>query len=337
MLDFHLHGKKANMANELRPVTSVEALLGENPRSQGPSIDELWRKETAIIGSLDALANTDVHGRLDLLRTMRILAMSTNRDPELVARLVSEASSPPEHNPAALHASAAVTLNRPETMRWVSRNAVRVASTPNWRAVLPGLGGAIVSVPLAEEALTNLVGVRAELPKELTRSVQLNPWFSRRFAIRYRRYTGGKRLRINDRAATARAWAHARSLLGTQLPAGWRSLHGRGAGRPLDDWSYRSLIRYATLVESAYRREGIPPAMAPLFTVASAADAGTPPSPDAVRTWRALPENVEQTALNLVGLGGSAAPGLDVASRQATSGIGSLKASKGMMPRFGWQ
>ncbi|MCP4967162.1 MAG: hypothetical protein GY926_18270 [bacterium] len=325
------------MASEKRPVTSIEGLLSCSPQSTGRLIDELWNGETAITGSLATLTNTDMGDRFDLLQTMRILAMSTNRDPELAARLISSAGPSPELDLPALHTSAAAALCRPETMRWVSRNAVHVASTPNWRMVLPGLGGAIVSVPLAEEALMNLVGAKAELPKELTRYVQLNPWFSKRFAIRYRRYTGGKRFRIHDRAATARAWAHTRTLLGTHVPAQWRSPHGRGAGRPLDDWSYRLLVRYAALVESAYRKEGIPPTMAPLFAVASAAAAQELPSRDAVSAWQALPKNVEQAALNLIGLGSSAAPSVDVSSPKASSAIGAFRSYRGMNPRIGWQ
>ena len=38
------------------------------------------------------------------------------------------------------------------------------------------------------------------------------------FAIRYRRRMKGKRIRVYERAATARGWSHARTILMARLP-----------------------------------------------------------------------------------------------------------------------
>ncbi|MEA2001626.1 MAG: hypothetical protein U9N84_07045 [Actinomycetota bacterium] len=271
------------MAADLVSVAELKARFDQAPRSAGIAIDLLWPKDVAIAGSLQSVIDETPGARFDLLQTLRMIAMSTETDPGLVSHLVETATPTPSGDAGALHAAATLALARPATMRWVSRNAVHTASSENWKTALPGLGGAIVSVPLAEEALSNLIAVGAELPAELLKYVQLNPWFSRRFVHRCVRRRERKRLRIHDRAATARAWSHARALLGSQLPAQWRSLHGRGAGRPLDNWSRSLLTDYANLIATAYRSEGIPPAMAALFTVAAAADEMHTPAKETLR------------------------------------------------------
>jgi hypothetical protein len=285
---------------------------------------------------LSLLVGAESEYRLDLLETVRVAAMSETRDVDVIAHVLEAARDNPVIDSAALHSAATFLVTRPEIMRWVSANAARVAASPNWLAALPGLGGAVVSVPLAEEALGHLVAARADLPRELTRYVQLNPWFTRRFAIRYRRHAGGKRVRFQDREATARAWSHARSLLRDKIPPQWQSPHGRGGGRALDQWSHRFLVRYAGLVRRVCRADGIPPAMAALFTVASATDVANPPPLDALAGWRVLPATIERDALNLIGIGPSPEPGLKPAAPRDT-GIFPLKASRGVIPRISWR
>ncbi len=323
------------MAIESTPEISLEALLAEAPHSRGSSIDRLWRQGASITGPLNRLVDAEPEVRLDLLETMRVVAMSETGDADVIAHLLEHATSSPSTDSAALHSAATFVITRPEMTRWVTANPAHVAASPNWMAALPGLGGIVVSVPLAEEALGKLVATNADLPAELTRFVQLNPWFTRKFAIQYRRHTGGKRIRFPDRAATARAWSHARKLLAPQLPPQWRSRHGRGGGRPMDEWSHRFLVRYSGLVKRAYRAEEIPPVMAALFSIASATDVANPPTPDAVKGWRVLPEAVERDALQLMGLGPSPGPGLEPVIVEDV-GHG-MKASRGMMPTISWR
>ena len=299
------------MAIESVPQASLEELLVQSPHSRGALINTLWRNGGSTSGSLGPLVDARSEDRLDLLEALRVVAMSEAHDPDVVAHVLENARSNQPSDGTALHSAATFVVTRPEVTRWISANAVHVAASPNWKAVLPGLGGAVVSVPLAEEALGHLVAAKADLPRELTRFVQLNPWFTLRFAAQLRRHTGGKRIRLADRAATARAWSHARSLLRSRGPPQWLSTHGRGAGRPLDQWSHKFLVRYAGVVKKAYRAHGIPPTLAALFSIASAADVANPPPPDAVAGWRVLPAAIERDALNLMGLGPSPGPGLE--------------------------
>lgn len=331
-----IQSEEDTMAIESVPRTSFEDLLAEPPHSRGTLINTLWRNGASTIGSLSLLVDAEPEYRLDLLETLRVVAMSETHDADVIAHVLENARSSRPSDGAALHSAATFVVTRPEVMRWVSANPVHVAASPNWKAALPGLGGAVASVPLAEEALGHLVAAKADLPRELTRFVQLNPWFTLRFAVQFRRYSGGKRIRLADRAATARAWSHARSLLRSRMPAQWHARHGRGAGRPLDQWSHRFLVKYAGVVRRAYRSDGIPPAMAALFSIASAADVANPPTPDAVAGWRVLPAAIERDALNLIGLGPSPGPGLEP---QITKEIGAspLKSSQGMIPSISWR
>jgi hypothetical protein len=324
------------MAIESVPGTSLESLLAESPHSRGTSIDTLWRNGGSITGPLSLLVDTEPEYRLDLLEAVRVVAMSETRDVEVIAHVLENARSSPTNDAAALHSAATFVVTRPEMMRWMTANPVHVAASSNWRAALPGLGGAVVSVPLAEEALGHLIAAKADLPTELTSFVQLNPWFTRRFAIQYRRYAGGKRIRLQERAATARAWSHARSLLGSKLPPQWHSRTKRGGGRALDHWSHRFLVRYAGLVKRVYRAEGIPPTMAALFAIASAADVANPPTLDALAGWRVLPAAIERDALNLIGIGPSPGPGLEPEAAKDT-GAFALKASRAMNPTISWR
>ncbi|MDJ0665041.1 MAG: hypothetical protein QNJ75_10790 [Acidimicrobiia bacterium] len=324
------------MTTESVPVRSVEDLLAESPGSRRESIDGLWRSGGSTTGPVSLLVDVEQRNRLDLLETIRVVAMSETRRPDVVAQALEIASPSPVGDDAALHSAASFVLTRPEIMRWVSANAAEVAASPNWKAALPGLGGVVVSVPLAEEALGHVIAAKARMPSELTRFVQLNPWFSHRFAVKYRRHAGGKRIRFQDRAATARAWSHARSLLRSKIPSQWHSPHGRGGGRGLDEWSHRFLVRYTGLVVRAYRDEGIPPTMAALLAIASAVDGANPPTADSLSGWRVLPAGIEQDALNLMGIGPAPVAGLTPAAPKDT-GIFPLKASRGMIPRISWR
>ncbi len=322
------------MAIESVPGLSLESVLAESPQSRKPSIDKLWRNDGSITGPLSLLSRPE--SRLNLLETVRVVAMSETRDVDVIAQALENAIPSPDGDDAAIHSAASFVLARPEIMRWVSANPARVAASPNWRAALPGLGGAVVSVPLAEEALGHLVAAKADLPRELTRLVQLNPWFTHRFAVRYRRYAGGRRIRFQDRAATARAWSHARSLLRSKIPPQWQSPHGRGGGRGLDEWSHRFLFRYTALVKRVYRDEGIPPTMAALFAIASPVNVANPPPAESLAGWGLLPAGVERQALNLVGIGPSPVAGLEPVPPKDT-GIFPLKASRGMIPKISWR
>ncbi len=324
------------MARESVPGTSLDALLAEPRHGRGESVTELWRAGGSIIGTLNPLIDGPSEPRFDLLDTVRVLAMSEVRDPDVVARVIENSRTGFDGDAAALQAAAALVLTRPEVMRWISTHSAAVAGSPNWKATLPGLGGAVTSVPLAEEALGHLMAAKADLPAELGRYVQLNPWFTRRFAVQLRRSTGGRRVRFQDRAATTRAWSHARSLLGSKVPPQWRSRTGRGSKRPIDDWSHRFLVRYTELVRRSYRRDGIPAVMAPLFAIASAVDGVEPPDPHVVAGWGSLPAPIERDALNLVGLGPSPVPGL-VAEIREHKGVFPLKASRSMIPRISWR
>ncbi len=323
------------MATESVPRTSLEALLAEPRHSRSSSISTLWRDGGSIVGSPSLLKETQRDGELDVLEALRVLAMSEAAEPDTIAEILEAAAPSPADAEPAIHSAAALVIGTPEVMRWISANPKHVAASPNWRVALPGLGGAVVSVPLAEEALGHLIAAKAKLPREFSRLVQLNPWFTRRFAIQFRRYNGGRRVRFQDRSATARAWSHARSLLGPQVPTPWRSTHGRGSGRAIDEYSHKFLVRYTGLVKRTYRDDPIPPVMAALFAVASAAEVANPPNPQAVAGWRVLPAEVERDALNLIGLGPSPGPGLDPEIKEDVNFP--FKASQSMIPKISWR
>ncbi len=323
------------MAIESVPRTSLDDLLANPPHARGTSIDRMWRSGASTIGPLSLLVDAGPEYRLDLLETLRVVAMSETHDADVIAHVLENARSSRSSDGAALHSAATFAITSPGVMRWISANPAHVAASPNWIAALPGLGGTVVSVPLAEEALGHLVAAKADLSRDLTRFIQLNPWFTLRFAVQFRRYTGGKRIRLADRAATARAWSHARSLLRSQLPPQWHSRHGRGAGRQIDQWSHRFLLKYASAVKKAYRGDGIPPAMAALYSIASAADVVNAPNPDAVAGWRVLPAPIERDALNVMGLGPSPGPGLEPKIREETESF-AFRGSPGMNPKISW-
>lgn len=324
------------MATESRPARPLDELLAESPQSRGVSIGTLWREGGSISGPLSGVLDAEPRVRLDLLATLRVIAMSETRQPDVIGEVLENANPSPVSDKAAVHSAASFVVARPEIMRFISANRASIAKSSNWTAAMPGLGVAVTSVPLAEEALGHLVAEKAELPAELTRFVLLNPWFSRSFAARYRRYGRAKRIRFQDRAATARAWSHARALLRDKVPAAWHSPHGRGSGRAIDPWSFRFLGRYTDLVQKVYHPEGIPPAMAALFAIACGADVSNRPGRDTLAGWHVLPEPIERAALNLIGIGPSPGSGLEPAPPKDT-GIFKLKASRGMVPRISWR
>ena len=280
------------------PTATVEHLLEEEPQRAPGQCRSLWDAQIAIDGPLP----NPVGPRLDLLAVTRLAALTTDLRPVMFNdAVVGAAPSDPISTPA-LHLAAASALVRPEIMRWITANARSVADQENWRAILPGLGGATISVPLAEEALSNVMKTRKKLTSELTEMVQLNPWFSRRFAVRYRRRMKGKRLRISERGATLRAWSHARTLLQPQIPEPWTSLLKRGVGRPLDWWSEDLLTDYTNLMLETFEGHGIPATMAPLFAIASAGIGRSDIPEDAARSWDVLPLDVEAQARRLIDL-----------------------------------
>jgi hypothetical protein len=294
--------EKANMATDAISAAALGALIAERPQAAGAAIARLWSDDAPITGSMRPLVDIGPQVHLDILSTMQIVAMSSDCEPDVVAELVESAAIGGSGDVAALHSAAAYALTKPAIMRWVTVNARHVADSPNWIAVLPGLAGATVSVPLAEEALFRVIAAGGVFSAEITGYVQLNPWFSGKFAARLRRHQRGKRLRIRERGATARAWSHGRTALGSRLPARWRSLQGRGVGRPLDQWSCRLLTDYAELISKTYRTAGVPPVVAPLYTVTFAVEGIPTPTEASLAGWDSLPGDLQQMARRVIGL-----------------------------------
>jgi hypothetical protein len=283
------------------PAAAVGALLESAPHKSSDLSRLLWLGSVAIDGPIAATCADRVS--LDALAAARIAAVAADTDPGFVDSLLRRAT--PVDDPAdraALHVAALRAIGRPAMARWMAANAADVASHPCWREMLPGLGGLTVSVPLAEEALHNMLRTRQKLPPELTVSLQLNPWYSARFAARYRRRMRGKRIRVRERAATSRGWSHARTIVSASLPAEWRSLHGRGVGRPLDPWSSTLLAGYVDLILVSFASGGVPAVVAPLLAVAAAVTPGAAVSEDAALPWAALPHEDEAAARRLVRL-----------------------------------
>ena len=268
----------------------VAILVEADPRRSDALSALLWRAGIRIKGDLGRV--TRLLRTPGLLETMRYFAASVNEDPELLARSVerSAAATPAEH--PELHATATYAIGRPAIMRWITANPDRVVASDPWLAVLPGLGAVTKSVPLAEQALEGLIRQRVRLSRDLTAYIQLNPWFSQRFAIRYRRRMKGRRIRLYERAATARGWSHARTILMTQLPTDWQALLKRGEGRPLDVWSHELLTGYTETIER-YSPDGVTPVVAPLYTIARAGLGGGSANIDLIRGWDVLPAETQ--------------------------------------------
>ena len=112
---------------------------------------------------------------------------------------------------------------------------------------------------------------------------------------------GGKRIRIRERGATARAWSHARTTLGTEVPFEWSSIHGRGVGRPLDKWSLQLLGDYVGVFDRAYET-AIPAEIASLYAIASGSIGHTTSIRDAASGWDLLPEATENSGRTMLGL-----------------------------------
>ncbi|MDJ0953052.1 MAG: hypothetical protein QNJ81_05180 [Acidimicrobiia bacterium] len=243
---------------------------------------------------------------LRLVDVVRLRALDSRIPMESFSALVERSRADADESPA-VAAAATVTLRDPDAMRWITANPDHVAASPKWHQVVVGLGGLTVSTPLAEEALISLMRAKCKLPRELSTFVQLNPWFPRRFAVRFRRRVGGKRIRIRERDATARAWSHARTLLGTRVPYEWSSLHGRGRGRPLDRWSERLLADYADVFVRVYEQTPIAATAASLYAIAAGA-INVRGTGDAIAAgWDALPLEVERRGRAMLGLPGATA------------------------------
>lgn len=281
------------------PSAAVGTLIATAPDMSTGFIRVLWQAGISISGPISA-TRADVVP-LDALAAARCAALAADTDPPFVDRLVRRAD--PVDDPqdrAALHTAATMALGRAPVLRWITANAPAVAASPGWREMLPGLGGVTVSVPLAEEALHTILLTKQRLPSELTASLQLNPWFSGRFATRYRRRMKGKRISVRERAATSRGWSHARTIVGERLPQQWRSLHGRGVGRPLDRWSSALLTAYVDRILRTFRTGGVPAVVAPLLVVAAAVTPDATVPEQAAAPWSSLPHDVEAAARQLV-------------------------------------
>jgi len=267
------------------------------PSATAAMIHLAWHHDLAPHGHLDRWSDLG----LQVVDVVRLAAIGAPIGGNTLADLI-EAAPPPEASELnAISTAATVALREPSAMRWISANSERVAEAPNWHPVVTGLAGLTVSVPLAEEALTHLMRRRAELPRDIALYVQLNPWFSKRFAVRFRRRIGGKRARIRERGATARAWSHARTLLGDSVPFEWSSLHGRGAGRPLDEWSHRLLNDYVDLLERLYP-ESIPPTVASLYAISTGAISRGATHERVTAGWHLLPIRVVERSRAMAGI-----------------------------------
>ncbi len=282
------------------PAAGVDALTDSAAKHIQQLCRVLWDAQLPIAGPVTETLNN--HPGLDLLAATRSAGLATELRPDALNVVVESAQAANPADAPALHASAVTVVGQPAVMRWITSHAGSVADSPNWRSIAPGLGGVTVSVALAEEALFSLMKTRKKLPPELTGFVQLNPWYSRRFAIRHRRRMKGKRLRVGERGATLRGWAHGRTILDGRLPAQWTALHGRGVGRPLDWWSERLLADYTDLLLDTYGEDGIPAAIAPLFVIACASIVCADVPESVATKWDTLPVEVENQARELVGL-----------------------------------
>ncbi len=250
---------------------------------------------------------------LRLVDVVRLRALDSRMPLESFSALIERSRAEADEAPA-VAAAATVALRDPEAMRWITANPDRVAASPNWHQVVVGLGGLTVSTPLAEEAMISLMRTKCKLPGELVRVVQLNPWFPRRFAVRFRRRMGGKRIRIRERDATVRAWSHARTLLGIRVPYEWSSLHGRGTGRPLDRWSERLLADYTEVFTRVYEEAPIEATAASLYAIAAGAIEVRSEEDTIATGWDVLPLEVETRGRAMLGLPGSASDGADAAA-----------------------
>lgn len=294
----------------------VSILLETDPSRSAELSDLIWRAGFRIPG--DPGRFTRLLSNPTLLEVVRYFAAAEAEDPELLARTLERASPVATEELPELYATATFAIGRPDTMRWISSNADRVKASEAWLAVLPGLGGVTKSVPLAEAALARLMQSRARISRDLTAYVQLNPWFSRRFTVRYRRRMRGKRIRVSERAATARGWSHARTILMTQLPRDWQALLKRGEGRPLDTWSHQLLTGYTDTVERLYP-SGVPPVLSPAYTIARAGLGSGTVSPELVSGWHVLPSEVQSKARMLLGIDHEAVLDTDAILQDANS------------------
>lgn len=295
-------------------VLPLELLAADRDPLQPPPTEIIrlgWRHCLHAVGAIPPRDELD----LSLLDSVRLAALGVRLPPETFNRLVVQSPEPSDADSAAIATAATVALRDPMMIRWIAANTDRVAKSPQWHQVVQGLGGQTVSVPLAEEALFNLMKAKTRLPRLLGESVQMNVWFSKRFAARFRRRTGAKRLRVRERGATTRAWSHARTSLGRQVPFEWSSRHGRGSGRPLDDWSTELLGDYVELFEATFA--GHPPAMvASLYAIASGA-IGHKPAGEVTDGWDTLPLHVENSARAMLGLDAAIAPDTDLVALRA--------------------
>ncbi|MDJ0923800.1 MAG: hypothetical protein QNJ77_04490 [Acidimicrobiia bacterium] len=282
------------------PADVVGAMLDADPSRAGSMIGLLHRGGFDVSGDLGHI--TRLMRRPSVLDVVCLFAIARDEDPDLFARTLERAELVAPDRLRELHAASTFAIGRAATMRWITAHVDRVKESDQWLAVIPGLGGVTKSVPLAEEALVGLMKARARLPRELTAFVQLNPWFSRRFAIRYRRRMKGKRIRLAERAATARGWSHARTVLMADLPRDWQSLLKRGEGRPLDRWSHRLLTDYTEVIERFYSSQGVPQVLAPLYVIAFAGRRPRNVTQAVISGWHTLPFEVAFKANTLLGL-----------------------------------
>lgn len=298
----------------------VFSTLGDaSPAAANEIIHLAWRHGLRPIGTFTRWHSLE----LGLCDVVRLAALGVPIAPDEFSALIQTSAEPDTADLEAIAAAATVALRDPRTMRWISANRETVARSRNWQCVVPGLTGVTVSVPLAEEALINLMKAKCEFPRDISGYVQLNVWFSRRFSARLRRRVRGKRIRIRERAATTRAWSHARTALGHQVPFEWSSIHGRGVGRPLDHWSVELLSEYVTTFDNTYD-QAVPAVVASLYAIAAGSIGHRPTEAAATANWDVLPYQVEERARRLLGLSAPSTPDAATARAlaSATTAIG---------------
>ncbi len=282
------------------PADVIGVMLEVDPGQSESLLALLWRGGFIVSGDVGHITRLLRHP--SALDVVHLFAVAADEDPELLARTLERAEAVAPDRTQELYAASTSAIGRPATLRWISAHVDRVKNSDSWLAVMPGLGGITKSVPLAEEALTRLMKGRARLPRELTAMIQMNPWFSRGFAIAYRRRMKGRRIRIMERAATARGWSHARTILMADLPRSWQTLLKRGEGRPLDRWSLRLLTDYTETMERFYSSQGIPQVLAPLYVIAFAGLGDRNGTRADISGWQSLPFEILFKANTLLGL-----------------------------------
>ena len=124
----------SDSAADCVPVAALEALFETAPESSRMTIELIWRGGILVTGSLEPFVEQGTSLGLNLLDTLRLVAMSTGSDVELIPRLVDAATDVRTADRGQLYPAATYALAKPATLRWITANAARVAGSENWRS-----------------------------------------------------------------------------------------------------------------------------------------------------------------------------------------------------------